>query len=256
MTSFDHRRRLWIDRLGSLRNTVRQEVIRRQLARHVGPDLTVLDIGCGQGTQAVEMARRGCRVTGLEPAAELRDLCRQRAAEAEVEVEVVDGTMATAATDLGHRRFDVVCAHGLFMYLEDPATAIAAMKTCLADGGLLSFTVRNGDGLAMRPGLRRQWSTALAALDAVHYTNDLGADARADRLDDIVTELDAQDLAVEAWYGVRVMTDWVAADVPVPDDNEELDSLLDLEEQAGARDPYRRLGAQFHFLARSADPSR
>ena len=64
----------WIDGLANLRNTIRQEMIRRQLAEHVAPPMSVLDVGCGQGTQAIALARLGCCVTGIEPSSELRGL--------------------------------------------------------------------------------------------------------------------------------------------------------------------------------------
>ena len=67
----------WIERLGNLRNVIRQEVIARQLAGFVQPGMTVLDVGCGQGTQTVELASKGCVVTGVEPA----DLARGRTPE-------------------------------------------------------------------------------------------------------------------------------------------------------------------------------
>ena len=65
----------WRTHLGTLRQVVRQEVVARQVAAHL-PDLPprrVLDIGCGQGTQALLLARRGHFVTGLDSSAQLLD---------------------------------------------------------------------------------------------------------------------------------------------------------------------------------------
>ena len=74
MASFSAGEGAWVERFGSLRNTIRQEMIRRQLAEHVAPPMSVLDVGCGQGTQAIALARLGCCVTGIEPSSELRGL--------------------------------------------------------------------------------------------------------------------------------------------------------------------------------------
>jgi hypothetical protein len=74
-------------------------------------------------------------------------------------------------------------------------------------------------------------------------------DARADQLDEVVTDLASCGLELVEWYGVRVFNDAVASDVAVPDD-EDLAALLDAEDAAGRRDPYRWLGSQMHVIAR------
>ena len=56
----------WRARLGTLRQVVRQELVARQLTGQLPdrPRRLVLDLGCGQGTQALILARRGHRVSG------------------------------------------------------------------------------------------------------------------------------------------------------------------------------------------------
>jgi hypothetical protein len=114
-------------------------------------------------------------------------------------------------------------------------------------GGLVSFTVRNGDALAYRPGARGQWRAALEAFDATSYVNELGAPATAHRLADVLSWCDDLGLEVERWYGVRVLSDGLQDDAPDP---ETLDDCLAAEVEAGRRDPYRRLGSQLHVIAR------
>ncbi|WP_034260783.1 methyltransferase domain-containing protein [Actinospica robiniae] len=68
----------WRARLGTLRQVVRQEVVARQVAAHL-PDLPqrrVLDVGCGQGTQALRLARRGHVITGLDSSDQLLGVFR------------------------------------------------------------------------------------------------------------------------------------------------------------------------------------
>jgi S-adenosylmethionine-dependent methyltransferase len=240
--------RQWIDRLGNLRNTVRQEMIRRQLADHANPAMRVLDVGCGQGTQLLELAALGCTATGIEPSAELRELCSRNALQRRVDVEVIDGTLESLDTVIGHRRFDLVCAHGLLMYLPDRASAIATLADRVGPAGLLSVTFRSGHALAMRPALRGDWAGALAAFDTDRYTNELGVDARSDLLDDVVGDVASCGLDLVQWYGVRVFNDAVGSGAAVPGDID-LAALLDAEDQAGRRDPYRWLGSQLHVIA-------
>jgi S-adenosylmethionine-dependent methyltransferase len=236
----------WVQRLGRLRNVVRQELIGRQLAPFVTAGMSVLDVGCERGTQAVRLAAAGARVTGVDPSLPLLDRFRAHAREAGVEVEALAGSVADLDAAVQDRTFDLVCAHGLLMYL-DPVVTLAVLARRVSSGGLLSVTFRNAEALAFRPAMRGDWAGALAAFDSSDYVNELGAQARADRLPDVAAVLEAEGLRVLTWFGVRLFTDAVGVDVVPPPDG--LDVLLDAEEQAGRLDPYRRLAAQTHVVA-------
>ena len=251
MNDFAAGEQRWIDGLGNLRNTIRQELIGRQLAPHAEAGMTVLDVGCGQGTQALRLAARGCRVTGVEPSADLRARCAADASAQGLEIELLEGTIEGLGAVLASRRFDLVCAHGLLMYLDDRALAIAALAARVGERGRVSITVRNGHGLAMRPGLRGEWRAALAAFDSLDYVNELGVGAVADRIEDIEAHLAAVGLRTIDWFGVRVLNDAIPPTAPVPP-AEQLVDLLDAEDQAGRRDPYRWLASQLHVIAGSA----
>ncbi|PZS15089.1 MAG: SAM-dependent methyltransferase [Pseudonocardiales bacterium] len=245
----------WIQRLGDLRNAVRQELIGRQLDAHVPAGASVVDVGCGQGTQAIRLARRGCSVIGVDPSIDLLHRCESEARSAGLNVDLRLGRLEDLDAVLGNRRFEVVCAHGLLMYLDDPAFALATLTERLEPGGILSVTFRNGAALAFRPGMRGQWQAAIAAFDASTYVNELGVDARADRLDDITAVLAARGLVTDAWYGVRVFTDPAAADEPLGD-VQDFEQLIRAEQLAGSRDPYRQLASQIHLIARKrANPN-
>lgn len=239
---------LWVERLGNLRNTVRQELIARQLGAHVPHGARVLDVGCGQGTQAIRLARRGCDVIGVDPSAQLLARLVADAHRAGVHVVTHRGRVDDLGTLVGRGRFDVVCAHGLLMYLDDPDAALSVLAERVAPAGLLSVTFRNGDALAFRPGMRRRWRDALDAFDAHSYVNELGLHARAQRLEEARSALARVGLLVETWYGVRVFTDPSSGDEQV--DEREFDALLSAEEEAGRRDPYRQLASQIHVIAR------
>jgi len=245
---------IWAKRLGNLRSTVRQELIGRHLDDHVRDGPRVLDIGCGQGTQAIRMARRGCSVTGVDPSEQLLARCAADAEVAGVAVDVHLGYLQDLDAVLGDRTFEVVCAHGVLMYLNDPMLALDRLGDRVAAGGLLSVTFRNGDALAFRPGMRGQWQAAVEAMDATTYVNEIGVRARADRLESITDHLARRGMSIQAWYGVRVFTDAAPSEQSAVTGTD-LEWLLRAEQQACSRDPYRRLASQLHVLARQPDPS-
>jgi S-adenosylmethionine-dependent methyltransferase len=245
----------WRARLGTLRQAVRQEIVARQLAGHLEgrPGLRVLDVGCGQGTQALRLARRGPAVTGLDGSAVLlADFARSLHDEppaVRARVRPVLGDALSTADLFAAGSFGAVLCHGVLMYLPDPGPLLAAIARVTAPGGLVSLLVRNGDALAMRAGLLRDWAAAAGAFDGTGYLNRIGVPARADRLDDLAARLAAAGLRVERWYGVRVFTDAAGDEEPVPDPDA-FGRLLDCEERAGRTDPYRSVAALLHILAR------
>ncbi|MBX9393129.1 methyltransferase domain-containing protein [Streptomyces sp. TRM72054] len=214
----------------------------------VGQRLRVLDVGMGQGTQALRLARAGHQVTGVEKDATMLAAARSALAEEPVgiqeRVRLIEGDGRDTGVHFLPGSFDVVLCHGVLMYVDDPDPLLAGLARMLAPGGLLSLLVRNGDALAIRPGLAGDWTTALAAFDTTAYRNRLGLDVRADRLATLTATLAGIGAPLHAWYGVRVFTDTAPDDAEVPAD---VEALLAAEERAGRTDPYRGVAALLHL---------
>jgi SAM-dependent methyltransferase len=103
---------------------------------------SVLDAGCGTGRVAVELARRGMEVAGVDVDPSMLDVARSKAPD----LTWVDGDLATV--DLG-RPFDVVVLAGNVMIFVAPgaeAAVVDNMARHLAPGGALvaGFTVEAG----------------------------------------------------------------------------------------------------------------
>jgi len=214
----------------------------------VGQRLRVLDVGMGQGTQALRLARAGHQVTGVEKDATMLAAARESlAGEPEgirERVRLVQGDGRDTGVHFLPGSFDVVLCHGVLMYVEEPDALLAGLGRMLAPGGLVSLLVRNADALAMRPGLSGDWATALDSFDTVSYTNRLGLDVRADRLAALTATLAGIGAPLQAWYGVRVFTDTAVDGAEIPAD---LEPLLAAEERAGRTDPYRAVAALLHL---------
>ncbi|OMI37771.1 methyltransferase [Streptomyces sparsogenes DSM 40356] len=214
----------------------------------MGRRLRVLDVGLGQGTQALRLARAGHEVTGLESDPAMLDAVREalsaEPAGIRERVRLIEGDGRDTGAHFLPGAFDVVLCHGVLMYVPEPDPMLAALARVLAPGGLLSLLVRNADALALRPGLQGDWDGALAAFDSPAYTNRIGLSVRADRREELTTTLTAIGAPLHTWYGVRVFTDLAPDDSGVPDD---WDRLLEAEDRAGRTDPYRAVAALLHL---------
>lgn len=241
----------WLDGLGGIRDVVRQEVLAAQLAELVAqrsPEpLAVLDAGCGQGTQALRLARAGHRVTGLDSSATLlgrfADAVAREPADVAGRVRLVQGAGEDAAR-LAPGPYGLLLCQGVLMYLDDPFPLLTGLTEVAADGSVLSLLVRNGLAPAMRDGLLGRWADAVGAFDTLAYTNRLGVPARAHRPADLEPALRALGWVPGPWYGVRVLSDHREGAPPA---GAELDALLAAEREAGRRDPYRQVAALLHL---------
>lgn len=106
----------------------------------------VLDAGCGTGRVAVELARRGVEVVGVDVSASMLATARELGPDVEWVCEDL------ADLDLG-RRFDVVVMAGNVVLFTPPGTTGAVVAGCarhLAPGGVLiaGFRLDEDYGLA------------------------------------------------------------------------------------------------------------
>jgi SAM-dependent methyltransferase len=92
----------------------------------VEPGMEVLDVACGAGNATIPAARAGARVTGLDFSPDLLAIARERAADALVEVDWVEGD----AQDLpfGDASFDRVLSTFGHMFAPDHERTAAEMK--------------------------------------------------------------------------------------------------------------------------------
>jgi ubiquinone/menaquinone biosynthesis C-methylase UbiE len=104
--------------------------------------LAILDMGCGTGRLAVDLASRGHRVTGADPASGMLDVARKRPGSGQVTWIESDAAGLNIST-----RFDLIIMTGhAFQILQADAEILAALvnlRRHLGEGGRLAFETRN-----------------------------------------------------------------------------------------------------------------
>jgi 2-polyprenyl-3-methyl-5-hydroxy-6-metoxy-1,4-benzoquinol methylase len=104
----------------------------RFLNENVRPGERVLDVGCGEGRFAAELARAGATVVGIDVAEE--PLRRARELHPELDVRLVD---AEGGWELADASFDVVWAGEVIEHVADTAAWLSEVRRVLRSGGRL-----------------------------------------------------------------------------------------------------------------------
>ncbi len=255
----------WLGGLGNVRNVVRQEMISRQLGKHLpAPPARVLDVGAGQGTQSIRLARAGYQVLAVEPDPTMRGVflagLSAQPAGLQHRVTLRQGSVGSLGAVTGGEVYDVVLLLGVLMYLQASEPVIAELAAHVAPGGFLALAARTATSALWRPAARQDWQAVLEAFGEqelalaegrdMQYVNEIGAPARADDLGALTNAAARHGLVLENWYGVRIAVDPGELDPAPPSDPLELAALLDAEERLGSTDPYRHLGQLAHLILR------
>jgi SAM-dependent methyltransferase len=104
-------------------------------ATGIGPDSSLLEVGCGPGTATLPLAALGCRIVAVELGAGLAAEARRRLA-AYPRVSVVTGSFE--ACPPGEQAFDLVYAATAWHWV-DPAVRYRRAHEVLRPGGHLAF---------------------------------------------------------------------------------------------------------------------
>lgn len=97
--------------------------------------LRVIEIGCGEGVRALELAREGAIVTGIDIDARLIELAEQRKKEAEPAVQERVTFRLSPLQQVESDSFDVALSEDSFEHIIDVPEVLAAIKDKLAPGG-------------------------------------------------------------------------------------------------------------------------
>ncbi|MFF8381808.1 class I SAM-dependent methyltransferase [Streptomyces sp. NPDC015661] len=234
----------------SARGRLRHDLVERRLRAELnGRPLRVLDAGCGTGETTLRLALAGHLVTAVDASDGMLAVVVDRLA-AHPDLEARVRLLRADVEDLDiDTRFDLVCCHGVLMYLGRADKAIARLARLVADHGLLSILTKNRQAIGVREALRGEHATArqLIASGTGVTVGSLGIRTRGDRAEELDRLAAAHGLSPLPWQGVRILNDHRVDWAP---DDEEYASALETEWAASTRDPYRQLAPLVHTLAR------
>lgn len=231
------------------RTAVIWSVLRAELDRRAGTDLTVLDVGGGTGGFAVPLALAGHRVTVVDANPDALAALTRRAAEAGVadRVHAVQGDGDALAGLVEPASVDLVLCHAVLEVVDDPAAVVAALTGALRPGGAASALVAGRAAAVLGRAMTGQLDVAaLLAADSSGAAGPRDTLRRRFAADEAAALLTAAGLAVEEIHGVRVLTDLLPAAVA----DGQPAALLELELALAAQPPWRDLAAQLHLFAR------
>ena len=114
------------------------EQLESQLVLELVGDLhgrRVLDVGCGDGEFALELAKRGAVVTGIDASAAMIDAAKRRATQHNVDITFQVGTAEQLPFSAEY--FDVVTAITILCFVDDAAPVFREIARVLRPGGRL-----------------------------------------------------------------------------------------------------------------------
>jgi SAM-dependent methyltransferase len=224
-------------------------VLRRELERHDGRALTVLDVGGGTGGFAVPLAQSGHAVTVVDASPDALAALTRRAADAGVaeRVRAVQGDGDALAGLVEPGSVDLILCHSVLEVVDQPDDVVAAVTAALRPGGAVSVLVASRAAAVLGRAVNGHLRSAFALVNDPE--GHAGArDTLRRRYDAETAEalLRSAGLEVEETHGVRVLADLLPAAVV----EEDPQTLLDLELVLSSRPPFRDIASQLHLFAR------
>ncbi|GAB3614443.1 class I SAM-dependent methyltransferase [Humibacter ginsengisoli] len=219
------------------------EVLRRQCDA-LGDRIRVLDVGGGDGMDALPLAKAGHDVTVVDPSRAWLAEARRRADEEGVGIS----TVLAGLDDLPHGEWDLVLCHFVLRYRPAEAPDVAALAGRVRAGGRLSVMDVNPVGHVLRALVNDGPAAAASELHAERLeVKTFKTDARKVDVDQVQSDAAAAGLTLVGRYGNRIAND-LLIDNTAKYDPAFFSELLDLELELFDREPFNRIGLAWQLV--------
>jgi S-adenosylmethionine-dependent methyltransferase len=221
-----------------------------------GEPLRALDLGCGTGAAAVRLAQLGSHVTLLDSSASMLELAERTIAEAGVRgnVALQLGDAAQMTSLFPSRSFDAVLCHDVLEFVDDPVAVLRGVAQLLRNSSsILSLLVRNQSGEVLKAALLTGDLVAAERNLTAEWASDslYGGKVRLFATETLETMLKAASLAINARRGVRVIADYLPAQISKL---EEFSRIFALERKLGQQRQFLEVARYSQWLAGCASP--
>jgi ubiquinone/menaquinone biosynthesis C-methylase UbiE len=123
----------WYDRNTRKSRLAEMEGYADEVSRHVSPGANVLEVAPGPGYLAIELARKGFNVTGVELSPDFVEIANNNAKEANVRVNFLQGNASNLPCEDNY--FDFIVCSAAFKNFKEPVKALCEMHRVLKPGG-------------------------------------------------------------------------------------------------------------------------
>jgi len=235
-----------------LRYLIVAHTLSTSIARQGGGSWRILDVGGGDGGDALPLALAGHNVTVLDPSAPMLAKLTEDAVEAGVSDRItgVQGDIGAIA-GLAGQGFDLVLCHFVLQYLDALDGLLARLLQAVKPGGYVSLIAPNRPGEVLAKATRGVDPAAAFALLDAETNRTLTFDHTVRRVDaeTAIEALEVLGCEVVARFGGRIINDLLPDSAPKADPAFFAD-LLRLELAVCDREPYLRTGLFWQLLAR------
>ena len=214
--------------------------------------LCALDLGCGTGVTAVQLAQHAFQVTLLDSSRSMLDIAQRAALKAGVGGRIAqkygDASSLPSLFELGS--FDLILCHNVLEYVDDPGAVLVGAASLLRNSlSVLSVLVRNQAGEVLKAAIQKgDLVGAQNALTSEWGQESLyGGNVRLFILEELRDQIKAASLRIVGERGVRMVADYLPEKVSR---SEEYDRIFDLERKLGSRTEFVGASRYIQILAR------
>ncbi len=235
---------------GTPKGRLRLDLIQEDFDLYVLPHLSqttceVLDVGCGDGIFSLRLGALGHRLTLTDISSDMLNAAECRAQAEGIpadQVRYIEGPLQQTLPGM-LEDYDLVIAHALLEWVDDPAQALADIAAKVRPGGYLSLAFYNANGLIYRNLLqgnfkklkKGDWDQRKGGLTP---QNPIPPDL-------VYNTLEQEGLSLVSKRGIRTFYDFMPRHVR---EGRSYEDVLEMERQYSTVEPYLSIARYIHVI--------